>query len=247
MTTLMQRPRSSHPHDLDFNDNHRSHTLATSHSYNPSLSVDGISPTSQPLGASSELGDQLASLQRELLGETSTLELAGTSVRGRDGSSSLYAEVRGRERAEETDMERRERAEESQSSMGLVDDPAVMALVGQTSQLEAGFDLNIAAAQAMSQFPEDVSGQLSDADLSSAATFQFPELPASLLDQAPEYEYVSSKKGLITNDSESDLSSPSFFSLFTRRQMSLMPCKSMDEQATMKLVESLDWISMILV
>lgn len=30
----------------------------------------------------------------------------------------------------------------------------------------------------------------SDADLATAGSFQFPELPASLLDQGPEYEYV---------------------------------------------------------
>lgn len=97
------------------------------------------------------------------------------------------------------DSVKRERGEEEShhSSVGLMSDPAVLALVGQSSQLnQADYGLDIAAAQAMSSqshLAEDAAapGHLSDLDLSSAATFQFPELPASLLDQAPEYEYVS--------------------------------------------------------
>jgi hypothetical protein len=194
MTTLMQRPRSTHSHGYGFNDHLRSHSRTASYNYEPSLSTEAVSPTSQPLGTSSELEDQLASLQRELLGQTSTLEMAGTSIVGRgEGSSShsLYAAgLRGRS-FEEADMVKREQEEEPHSHVGQMEDPAVMALVGQPSQLEASYGLDVAAAQGISSQLDDAPGHLSDLDLSSAATFQFPELPASLLDQAPEYEYVS--------------------------------------------------------
>jgi hypothetical protein len=240
MTTLMQRPRSTQPNDLLYND--RSHSRNGSHSY-----LAPLSPTSQLPGTSSHLADQFSSLQRELLGETSasssTLDMAGTSSSLSSGigaeHSTLYAAgVRGRV---EAGMERRERGDESHASVGLMEDPAVLALVGQSSQLEQSeYGLDIATAQAVSSnLIEDAPGHLSDLDLSSAATFQFPELPASLLDQAPEYEYVSTRRSLSRDAFNSMLIALVSSSRFILKPMSLMPSKSMVILVTMKLVKFL--------
>lgn len=79
------------------------------------------------------------------------------------------------------------------------------------SGFETDFELDLAASQlnaalsgslgtsGTAAFPDSLGQETtemmdiasSSADLANVASFQFPELPASLLDQGPEYEYVS--------------------------------------------------------
>lgn len=82
------------------------------------------------------------------------------------------------------------------------------------------------------------STAISDIDFTSMGLLQFPELPASLLDQAPEYEYVSNsilgvKDIYIFLDTNSDFIATSC-SQSIRKQTSLMLCKITQEQVTKK-------------
>lgn len=196
MTSTMQRPQSNQSIDLHYN--RSSYDRSTSHEH------QRHSPC-QPLGSTSELEDQLASLQRELLGETSmssssnvassSNELSGFDTGLSDHGHHLSC-LGGQEGEVESISQTLDKGEGSSSSTGLFEDPAVLALISgqQSTQLESDYELNMAAQASLSaQLSEEnnIPGQFSDIDLTSAATFQFPELPASLLDQAPEYEYVS--------------------------------------------------------
>jgi len=199
MTSVMQRPRSTQPPaDIHYNDDTGTHNRgASSHDYN-----SDVSPSGPTLGTS-QLGEQLADLQRELLGQTS---MAGASSAGGGIQPSQLAgpsdlRILDDQHGSVDNIALRnnigslgglEGEGSSSTSMGLLDDPAVLALVGQSSHMEStDFELNLAAQALSSQVVEDAPGPFSDLDLTSAGTFQFPELPASLLDQAPEYEYVS--------------------------------------------------------
>lgn len=199
MTSTMQRPPANQSQSIELHYSRSPYDRSASHEHQHYSSY-------QQLGSSSELENQLASLQRELLGETgisSSMNLGGSSneLSGFDTGPSDHSQLTnlGGEEGEGEIVHHTLIKGESSSSTGLFEDPAVLALISeqQSTQLEQDYELNMAARATLSaQLSEDnISGQHSDADLTSAATFQFPELPASLLDQAPEYEYVSETNG----------------------------------------------------
>ncbi|UZJ56583.1 hypothetical protein CBS101457_005903 [Exobasidium rhododendri] len=193
MTSVMQRPRSTQPIDQQhYHDDSRTHQRSTSSSqHQMHLLSEEYLPPASALGTS-ELEDQLADLQRELLGQSSNAAAAASSTQmARPGDLNVLGGSMG-DNLGDLDIGPFGGLEEGgpSSSMNLLDDPSVLALVGQSSNMEStDFDLNLASQALSSQFVDSASGQYSDLNLTSAGTFQFPEFPASLLDQAPEYEY----------------------------------------------------------
>jgi hypothetical protein len=207
MTSVMQRPRSIQPVEQHYSQDHpftHHRSVSSSNTQNHLLS-DEFSSSAPTLGTS-ELEHQLADLQRELLGQPSMtaapaagdygLTTASTSQLAGSSDLSVLESHSGGFGGLETGLVGGLEDGGPSSSMGLLEDPNVLALIGQSSNMDStDFELSFAAQSLSSQSADGTAGQFSDLNHTSAGTFQFPELPASLLDQAPEYEYVSARGG----------------------------------------------------
>lgn len=219
MTTIMQRPQSprstqqhlslqlsSDDHSYDYNHDlqpRSQHYMSTRdqlqhHSSSPDLASLGVSSTN-------DLGEQLASLQRELLGDnlatsasnhSSTSHYDPRSSNGEDNFHNDYYAIEekvGESSRSSDDVNNSFGNADVTTSVGLFEDPEVLALIEQSSHLDAEHQANLASHQVHSSFhsADGFLPQQSHLDSSSTSAFEFPDLPASLLDQAPEYEYVS--------------------------------------------------------
>lgn len=140
-------------------------------------------------------------------------------------------------------------------SRGHYDDPGSLALTQQPHDLystgiDLSFDTSTHSSFAPGVLPAGASSHMgnavSDLDLASSGMLQFPELPASLLDQGPEYEYVSESNSSGTDDiRELTFPFPSI-SLFTRKPTYSTLCKITTARVKKRQLASLAWIITIL-